>query len=77
MTMTVSSQEIAKIYQDKIYKLHRVPRKILSDKGLQFTSKFMKELSKALGTKRILSTAYHPQTNEQTERMNQKIETFL
>jgi len=37
----------------------------------------MKELTKALGTKRILSTAYHPQSDRQTERINQGIEIFL
>jgi len=61
---------IAKIYRDNIWKLHGVPRKILSDRGPQFASKFMKELTKALGTKRQLLTAYHPQTNGQTERIN-------
>ncbi len=54
-TTTVSLQEIAKI---------------LSDRGLQFTSKFMEELSKALEIKKTLSMAYHPQNNKQTERMN-------
>ena len=39
--------------------------------------KFIKELTKALETKRMLSTAYHPQTDSQTKRINQKIGTFL
>jgi len=56
-------EEIAKIYKDEIWKLHGVPRKILSNKGPQFASRFIKELIKALGTKRMLSTAYHLQTN--------------
>ena len=75
--MAVLSRKIAKIYQDKIWKLHGIPRKILSDRKPQFTLKFMEELSKALGTKRILFTAYHPQIDGQTERMNQEIEVFL
>jgi len=76
-TMNVSSEEIAKIYRDDIWRLHGIPRKILSDRGPQFTSKFMKEFTKALGTKRQLLTAYYPQTNGQTERINQEIGTFL
>ena len=77
-TMTnISSEEIVKIYRDDIWKLHRIPRKVLSDRELQFASKFMKELTKALGTKRQLSTAYHSQTDRQTERINQEIGTFL
>ena len=50
-TMNISSEEIAKIYCDEIWKLHRIPRTILSDRGPQFTSKFMEDLTKALGTK--------------------------
>jgi len=73
----VSSEVIAKIYSDNIWKLHGIPRKILSDRGLQFTSKFIEEFTKALGTKRQLLTAYHLQTDGQTERINQEIGTFL
>ena len=69
-TTNISSEEIAKIYQDKIWKLHGIPRKILSDKGPQFTSKFMGELTKALETKRQLSTVYHLQIDGQTKRIN-------
>jgi len=65
--MNVSSEEIAKIYKDDIWKLHGIPRKILSDRGPQFASKFMEEFTKTLGTKRQLSTAYHPQTDGQME----------
>jgi len=54
-----------------------VPRKILSDQGPQFVLKFMEEFTKALGTKRQLSTVYHPQTDGQMERINQEIGTFL
>ena len=76
-TTNISLEGIAKIYRDDIWKLHGIPRKILSDRGLQFVSKFMKELTKALETKRQLSTAYHPQTDGQTERINQEIGIFL
>ena len=69
-TTNISSEGIAKIYRDNIWKLHEIPRKFLSDKGPQFALKFMEKLTKALGIKRQLSTAYHPQTDGQTERIN-------
>ena len=75
--MNISSEEIMKIYRDDIWKLHGVPRKILSDRGPQFASKFIKKFTKVLGTKRQLSTVYHPQTDGQMERINQEIEMFL
>jgi len=77
MITNISSEGIAKVYRDKIWKIHRVPKTILSDQGLQFASKFMEDFTKVLGTKRRLSTAYHPQTDGQTERINQEIGTFL
>ena len=73
----ISSEEIARIYRDEIWKIHGVPRTILSDRGPQFASKFMEDFTKVLGTKRKLSTAYHPQSDGQTERINQGIGTFL
>jgi len=76
-TMNISSEGIAKIYRDEIWKLHGVPRTILSDQGPQFASKFMEEFTKVLGTKRKLSTAYHPQIDGQMKRINQEIGTFL
>ena len=76
-TTNISSEGMAKIYRDNIWKLHGIPRKILSDRGLQFASKFMEEFIKTLGTKKQLSTVYHPQTDGQMERINQEIGTFL
>ena len=76
-TTNISLEGITNIYRDDIWKLHGVPRKILSDRGPQFASKFMKEFTKTLGTKRQLSTAYHLQTDGQMERINQEIGTFL
>jgi len=76
-TMNITLEGIAKIYKNDIWKLHRVLRKILSDRGLQFASKFIDEFTKTLGIKRQLLTAYHPQTDGQMERINQEIGTFL
>jgi len=68
--MSILLEGIAKIYRDNIWKLYGIPRKILSDRGPQFTSRFMEEFTKALGTKRQLSMAYYPQTDGQIERIN-------
>jgi len=76
-TTNISSEGVAKIYRDEIWKIHGIPKMILSDCSPQFASKFMKDLTRVLGTKRKLSTAYHPQTNRQIERINQEIGTFL
>ena len=76
-TMSILLEEIAKIYRNDIWKLHGVPRKILSDRGPQFASRFMEEFTKVLGMERQLSTVYHPQTNGQIERINEEIGTFL
>ena len=66
-TTTVLSEKIAKIYRDKIWKLHGVLQKVLSDRRPQFILKFMEKLNKALETKKMLSIVYHPQTDSQTE----------
>ena len=75
--MNITSEGIAKIYRDEVWKLHGIPRKILSNRGPQFASKFIEEFTKALGTTRQLSMAYYPQTDGQIERMNQEVRTFL
>ena len=59
-----------KIYRDDIWKLYGILRKILSNWGPQFVSKFIEEFTKVLGTKRQLLMAYHPQTDSQIERIN-------
>ena len=61
MTTNVLSKEIAKIYQDEIWKLHGIPQIVLSNRGLQFALWFIEDLIKALGTKRVLFIAYHSQ----------------
>jgi ribosomal protein L36 len=76
-TTSLSSLGLAEIHKKEIWRIHGIPRRIISDRGPQFASKFMKELCNALGIKRNLSTAYHPQTDSQTERINQEIETYL
>jgi transposase InsO family protein len=57
--------------------LHGIPKKIISDRGTQFTSHFWQQLHEALGTHLKFSSAYHPQTDGQTERTNQILEDML
>jgi hypothetical protein len=67
----------AQMYIARILSLHGVPKTIVSDRGPQFVSKFWEELHKSLGTKLLHSSAYHPQTSGQTERVNQILEDML
>ena len=76
-TKETSSLGLARLYHDHIWKLHRLPNTVISDRGSQFAATFMKELNKILGIETKLSTAYHPQTDGQTERMNQELEQYL
>jgi hypothetical protein len=63
-----SSAVLAELYMSQIVCLHGVPKKIVSDRGTQFTSHFWQQLHEALGTHLNFSSAYHPQTDGQTER---------
>jgi transposase InsO family protein len=61
----------------RIVCLHGVPKKIVSDRGTQFTSRFWKRLHESMDTKLNFSSAYHLQTDGQTERTNQVLEDML
>jgi hypothetical protein len=67
----------AQLYIACILSLHGVPKTIVSDRGPQFVSKFWEELHKSVGTKLLHSSAYHPQTSGQTERVNKILEDML
>nr|CAE02083.2 OSJNBa0074B10.11 [Oryza sativa Japonica Group] len=74
---TYTGKRLAELYLARIMCLHGVPKKIVSDRGSQFTSKFWQKLQEELGTRLNFSTAYHPQTDGQTERVNQILEDML
>jgi hypothetical protein len=74
---TYTSARLAKIYMSQIVCLHGVPKSIVSDRGTQFTSHFWCQLHESLGTRLEFSIAFHPQTNGQTERVNQILEDML
>jgi transposase InsO family protein len=74
---TYNAKKYAEIYLDQIVRLHGVPKTIISDHGAQFIARFWEQLQHALGTKLIRSSAYHPQTDGQTERVNQILEDML
>ena len=77
MKTTYTSAKFAKNYMTRIVCLHGVPRTIVSDRGTQFTSKFWNQLHQTLGTRLEFSTAFHPQTDGQTKRVNQILEDML
>jgi transposase InsO family protein len=74
---TYSRPQLAELYMSRIICLHGVPKKIVSDRGTQFTLKFLERLHETLDTQLRFSSAYHPQTYGQTERVNQILEDML
>jgi hypothetical protein len=74
---TYSGPQLAELYMSRIVYLHEVPKKIMSDRGTQFTLKFWKRLHETLDTQLRFSSAYHPQTDGQIERVNQILEDML
>jgi len=72
-----TAHTIAQSVFDNVVKLHGMPKTIISDRDKVFTSIFWKELFQLLGTQLMFSSAYHPQTDGQTERVNQCLEMYL
>ncbi|KAJ3489900.1 hypothetical protein NLJ89_g11486 [Agrocybe chaxingu] len=73
----VTSEGLARHYRDYVWKDFGLPRRVISDRGSTFASDFTRELNRLLGIETHLSTAYHPQTDGQTERSNQEVELYL
>jgi hypothetical protein len=72
-----STEKLAHVFKDRIICYHSILETIISDRDKLFTSNFWTTLLAQIGTKKKLLTAYHPQTDGQTKRTNQTIETYL
>lgn len=72
-----TAQIIARVVLDNIVKLHGLPKTVVTDRDKVFMSSFWKELFRIYNVKLLFSTAYHPQTDGQTERVNQCVEMYL
>jgi hypothetical protein len=73
----VTAPQMSQLFMREVCRLHGVPESILSDRDPRFTAHFWRALWSQLGTKLVMSTAYHPQTDGQTERANRTLEEML
>jgi hypothetical protein len=76
-TDTVDAEGTVQLFFEKVFAAHGLPDDVVSDRGVTFTSKFTKTVFKALHIEQNLSTAFHPRTDGQTERVNSILEQYL
>jgi len=76
-TSDVTAEGAAQLLHDNVFRHHGVPTSLITDRGAVFTSHMFAEFMKLMGTTRNRTTAYHPQSDGQTERTNQTLETML
>ena len=80
-TLPTTTKVIAKgmtvLYKDQVFSLYKLLKKIIHDRGLQFDTKFIRELYKVLYIEGNLFIVYYSQTDSQTEHINQEIEQYL
>ena len=76
-TKRTSAEGLARLFRDNMWKLHGLPKSIISDRGPQFTAGLIRELNQILRIKSKMSTAFHSQTDGQMERVNQELEQYL
>ncbi|SOV04760.1 uncharacterized protein UDID_17177 [Ustilago sp. UG-2017a] len=76
-TNELDAPKLAKLFLHHVYSKHGLPTSIVSERGSEFTSHFWRSLSTLLGIENHFSSAYHPQSDGQTERINQVLEQFL
>jgi hypothetical protein len=74
---TITAKEVAELYARHVFPHYGIPRKVISDRDPRFTRRFTTTLCSKLGIKQNLSSAYHPQTDRQSERTNQWLEQYL
>jgi transposase InsO family protein len=74
---TITGEGITDLYLNNVYQWFGLPRKMISDQDLRFTSHFAKALTRRLGVRQNISTAYHPQTDGLLERKNHWVEQYL
>jgi hypothetical protein len=74
---TMGTEELAQLYFTKIFPHYEIPTKIISDKDMRLVSKLAKEICQEAGIDQNINIAYHPQTDRQSERTNQTLETYL
>jgi len=73
----VTAEGAARLFLHQVWKLHGLLKYVVSDRGPQFVARFTRELYRLLGIKLVSSTAWHPQTDGQTERVNQELDQYL
>lgn len=76
-TTSLTAGELAQLYVTHVFSKHGLPNNIISDRGSEFTSSFWKSFTKLLSIDSNFSTAFHPETDGQTERVNQVLEQYL
>ena len=76
-TKEFSTKDLGNLLYERIWPLHGLARVIISDRGPQFASKLFQEWCRLLGIKSNMTTAFHPQSDGQTERVNQTLEQYL
>ena len=76
-TEGTTAEGLARLFRDNVWKLHGLLESVVSDRGPQFAAELTKELNRMLGIRTKLSKVYHPQTDGQTEWMNQELEQYL
>ena len=76
-TEETTAKELVRLFRDNVWKLHGLLESVVLDKGLQFSAELTKKLNQMLGIKTKLLMAFHPQTDSQTERINQELEQYL
>jgi len=77
MHTTVTAEGAARLFLHQVWKLHGLPKCVISDREPQFVARFTKELYRLLGIKLASSTAWYPQTNRQIECINQELDQYL